>query len=128
MKSRFLKMAVPAIAAAFLAVGALATDYVWIGQGVDPDFDTSANWAVFGEEEGAYPNSTSATAQFPWSALAAWDCNLIGEEIGDMTIKGSVDFDTAGGTVTLNVTKLIISPTGGDIEITMNGTAEIEVD
>jgi hypothetical protein len=121
-------MALLAVTAACLVLGAAADDFVWIGQGVDPDWDTRDNWHAVNEaQDPPYPE-TGDTAAFTWKAEGGWACNLITEEIGDMTIKGSVDFDTAGGTVTLEVSSLKIEPTSGDIEITMNGTAQIVVD
>lgn len=130
MKCNYLKLTLAAIAAVCVAAGAVAANFVWIGQGLDDDWDTRDNFYYADNETEVYeyPDDPQDNADFTWKAFGgAWDCNLIGESIGEMTIKGSVDFDTAGGTVTMEVTKLKIEPTSGDVEVTVNGAAVITV-
>lgn len=127
MRLRNFKIAATVIAAVCLAVAAQAIHFTWIGQGADDDFDTAQNWAAVTIPTPPYPDGTDDNALFPWKASGGWPCNLINESIGDITIRGSVDFDTAFGTVTLSATSLKIEPTSGDVEITMNGTAQITV-
>ena len=124
-------LAVAACAAA--AAGMMRTGFTWTGVaagGGNAAFNAHCNWhsGPFCLDPPIYADDTCDTATFPWKTTGAWDCGLITEEIGNLTIEGNVDFDTDGGTVTLNAAKLIISPTTGDIEITMTGTAKIVVD
>ena len=112
------------------SLGLVRAEFTWYGTDLTANWVAGCNWhdnpvCQFSDP---FPDDTDDNATFPWHASGAWDCKLGTEEIGDLTLEGSVDFDTAGGTVTLNVTRLIITPTSGDIEITMTGTAKIEVD
>ena len=123
--------ALPGAAAAPPAASLMRAEFTWTGGEAGSDsWKPDCNWNPPQTclEADIYPDGTNDTATFPWKTTGAWDCDLITEEIGDLTIEGNVDFDTDGGTVTLNAAKLIISPTTGDIEITMTGTAKIVVD
>ncbi len=123
--------AMPGATAAPPAASLMRAEFTWSGDGGPTNtlWDWPCNWVHFiCAENGPYPDGINDTATFPWKTTGAWDCDLITEEIGNLTIAGNVDFDTDGGAVTLNAAKLIISPTTGDIEITMTGTAKIEVD
>ena len=122
--------ALPGAAAAPPAASLMRAEFTWYGTDLTDNWVAGCNWhdnpvCQFSDP---FPDDTGDNATFPWNASGAWNCKLGTEGIGDLTIAGSVDFNTAGGAVTLTAGRLFIEPTSGDIEITMTGTAKIVVD
>ena len=108
--------------------------FTWTGvaaAGGNAAWSAHCNWhpGPFCLDPGVYPDDPDDDATFPWNASGAWDCDLIAEDIGDLTIEGSVDFDNPEiTTVTLGVASLTIAPTQGDVEITVSGLTVLAVD
>ncbi|MCG3129068.1 MAG: hypothetical protein CHACPFDD_03977 [Phycisphaerae bacterium] len=96
------------------------------GNGADDDWDTCPhNWAVVGLG-GCYPNDSADDATIPYNA-SGWTMNLItlpdSEKIDDLTIDSDVTFASAGGTVTLRTTTVVIAATNGESVVTITGSA-----
>ena len=111
------------------AAPAMLAAFTWTGADSGIRWDSGCNWhpAPSCSDVDPYPDDTGDNATFPWNSGVAWACDLVGEDIGNLTLEGNVDFDTAGGTVTLGLAKLTIAPTQGDVEITVSGTTIITV-
>ncbi|MBU0638293.1 MAG: hypothetical protein KKB50_05465 [Planctomycetes bacterium] len=110
------------------AAVAVAASYSWVGLGADDDWDTCDNWAKTGLGGECYPSSTNDDATIPVSE-STWTIDLIEvDEMDDLTILSSVDFDTAGGSVTVEVDTLTIDASGGDVTVTFTSNATIKME
>ena len=77
----------------------LGAEWTWVDQGADHDWDTFRNWIT--QTDGCYPCTSSDDPLIPDEPNDpnypdGWIVNLIYvEELGDMTIYGSVQFGDA---------------------------------
>ena len=91
----------PLALAGVLCAAALAwgIDYTWVGTGGDDDWDTACNWEFMaGLPCDGIPQNTTDDALIPYNDGNGWTIEQRVHTIGDLTIKGDVNFD---GDVTL---------------------------
>lgn len=131
MKQPRFRLRAAGVTAAGIVVGGLAAaavlaeDFTWTGGDIDECFHSHCNWhpGLTCTDSLPYPDGCGDTATFPWRAGGPWAVDLTMETIGVLTIDGSVDF--AGSEcnvpdpVILTTELLLITPTEGDIEITI---------
>lgn len=134
--NRFKDVLLAATALSALAGAVLAAEFTWTGGGVVTAWINGCNWHTGGPcgLPGVFPDDTGDNATFPWNGSGAWPVDLVVVSINDLTIAGSVDFESydppgVPGTnpVPLTVNSLLIAPTEGDIEITIGDRAQIIV-
>ena len=114
----------PLLSSAAAALMVRGPVFIWTDGGSGHAWNVVANWD-FGV---GYPSSTAHGAVFPSVDLSPWAVDLTTETIGQLTIEGNVDFDTAGGTPTLDIQRLVIvGDTNADTVITIAGGAKITI-
>ncbi len=126
-------LAVAACAAA--PAGLMLDDLTWSGNGgpTNRSWSWPCNWAHrICLPNGPIPDEADDKATFPWNGSGAWTVDLFEVEvsINSLTIDGSVDFlvvPDVPNPFRITTDTLWITPTTGDIEITMTGDAEIKV-
>jgi hypothetical protein len=100
---------------------ALGADFTWTGQDIPAGWDSVGNWDL----QSGYPDGTDDNAIFPDNGGTPWDVILIDEEIGDLTIEESVNFDADGGTALRFEGTLVIDGTNQEIVVTLSSDAGI---
>ena len=115
-------------ASSFAAAPAMLVQWTWTGNGGDDRWVSDCNWQPPGIcTDAGFPDGTDDNATFPTNGASAWAVDLVDEEIGDLTIKESVNFGAASGTPTLDVKKLSIVGSGEQITITIGEGADITI-